>query len=120
MASTLLKNVMWFCCRNSCMFSPPAAECAFGQGNVLDDLREVQIDLQQQLSAAVGVKEGQPRLDEGAGRLVQSAFVIVWGVATVELRLRQDQVHQADELLGTEPEHALLCFLLHAPRKNTN
>lgn len=31
--------------------SPPTAEGAFRQGNVLDDLREVQIDLQQQVLA---------------------------------------------------------------------
>lgn len=31
--------------------SPAAAEGAFGQGNMLDDLREVQIDLQQQVVA---------------------------------------------------------------------
>lgn len=56
-----------------------------------------------QISIAVGVKEGQPGLDEGAGDLVQAAaFVIVGWVATVELRLRQDQVDQADELLRSE------------------
>lgn len=31
---------------------PPAAEGAFGQRNVLDDLGEVQVDLQQQVLAA--------------------------------------------------------------------
>lgn len=31
--------------------SPPTAEGAFRQGNVLDDLREVQVDLQQQVLA---------------------------------------------------------------------
>lgn len=30
---------------------PSASEGAFGEGNVLDDLREVQVDLQQQVLA---------------------------------------------------------------------
>lgn len=59
------------------------------------------------------MKEGEPGLDEGAGGLVQAPFVIV---ATVELRLGQDQVHQADELFRTEPQHKLLGFLLQKKR----
>lgn len=66
------------------------------------------------ISAAVGVKEGQPGLDEGAGDLVQAAFVIEGWVPTVELGLWQHEVDQADELLWSESQHTLLCFLLCA------
>lgn len=55
------------------------------------------------VSIAVGVKEGQPGLDEGAGDLVQAALVLVRRIAAVQLGLGQDQVDQADELVRREP-----------------
>lgn len=80
---------------------------------VLRDLLDV-----LHVSAAVGVEQGQPGLDEGAGDLVQAAPLVFAGrLVAVQLRLGQDEVHQADELVGREPQHKLLCFLLRAPQK---
>lgn len=62
---------------------------------VLGDLLDV-----LHVSAAVGVQQGQPGLDEGAGDLVQAApLVLARRLAAVQLGLGQDEVHQADELV---------------------
>lgn len=62
------------------------------------------------------MKEGQSGLDEGAGSLVHTVFVIVECVVAVKLWFWQYQVHQANELLWTEPENKLLGFLLKRPK----
>lgn len=70
-----------------------------------------------QSSITVRVKEGQSGLNERAGSLVQATFIVVCWVTAVELRLGQDQVHQADELLRAQPEYKFLCFLLHKRKR---
>lgn len=81
---------------------------------VLRDLLDV-----LHVSAAVGVEQRQPGLDEGAGDLVQAAPLVFAGrLAAVQLCLGEDEVHQADELVGREPQHKLLCFFLRAPQKH--
>lgn len=63
------------------------------------------------------MEERQPGLDEGAGDLVQAARVVAGRVAAVQLRLQQDQVDQADELLRGEPQHKLIRFVLRGREK---
>lgn len=48
-----MKQTRQFYLAAAAVCSPPTAEGAFRQGNVLDDLREVQIDLQQQVLATL-------------------------------------------------------------------
>ena len=63
------------------------------------------------VAVATAVEQRQPRLDECAGSLVQGRLG-TGCVAAVKLRLRQDQVNQADELLWFQAQDKLLCPLL--------
>lgn len=96
------------------VFLSPVLPLLCAANEVLRDLLDV-----LHVSAAVGVKQRQPGLDEGAGDLIQAAPLVFAGrLAAVQLRLGQDEVHQADKLVGREPQHKLLCFLLQAPQKH--
>ncbi len=69
-----------------------------------------------QVWVETAVQEGQAWLEKRTGDLVQSALGGGW-VTAAQLWLRQDEVHQAYELLRRQLQHKLLSALLQRHTK---
>lgn len=85
---------------------------------LLDAVEEVLADGVDVLGVAVAaaVQQGQAGLDEGTGGLVQRFFGFA-RVSPAQLRLQQDQIHQADQLISGQLQDKLLSAFLEARHK---